>query len=99
MNLQTIKSLGGQDEYVLLPIAAYQQLKPQIDFLLTKNDYVNFELTDYVSNPAARIRIEAGLTQEELAKLLNVSQAYISKVERQSAISQKLLLKIQKAIS
>ena len=30
MNLQTIKSMDGKVEYVLLPVAAYQALRHQI---------------------------------------------------------------------
>ncbi|HHF7345999.1 TPA: helix-turn-helix transcriptional regulator [Legionella feeleii] len=34
--------------------------------------------SDYVDNPVALARIQAGLTQEELASLMGVTQAYIS---------------------
>lgn len=99
MNLQTIKSLGGQDEYVLLPIAAYEALKTQIDVVLEKKDYIPFRLDDYIDNPIAKMRIEACLTQEALAQLLDVSQAYISKIESQKKNSSKLLLKVQTVIA
>lgn len=97
MNLQTIKSISGRDEYILLPIEAYRVLKKQIDQVVS-GDYEKFDLNDYVENPVALIRIKAHLTQEELAKLLKVSQAYISKIENQDNVSPKLLDKIRIAL-
>lgn len=94
MNLQTIKSISGRDEYILLPIDAYRVLKKQIDKVVS-GDYEKFNLNDYVENPVALIRIKAHLTQEELASLLKVSQAYVSKIENQEHVSPKLLEKIR----
>lgn len=103
MNLQTIKSIDGKIEYVLLPVSIYQALHEQIDAKLKNleqnNDYVPFDPADYVDNPIALARIKAHLTQEQLAKLLNVSQAYISKIERQKKVTTKLLNKIQEVIN
>ena len=92
-----IKSITGKDEYVLLPVSAYQILKKQIDKVLT-TEYDKFELQDYVQNPIALARIHAHLTQEELAQALQVTQAYISKVENQKQVSSKLLNKMTNAI-
>jgi ribosome-binding protein aMBF1 (putative translation factor) len=93
MNLQTIKSIDGKIEYVLLPVDTYRLLKKQIDQVTdSAEDYIPFELEDYVQNPVALARIRADLTQEELAERLKVSQAYISKIES------KLLAKIMNAI-
>jgi len=97
MNLQTIKSMNGKDEYVLLPINAYQLLKKQID-KITSGEYENFNLTDYVQNPIAVMRIKAHLTQAELADCLEVSQAYISKIEKQEVVSPKLIEKVKSAL-
>jgi predicted transcriptional regulator len=58
-------------------------------------DYVIFDPQDYVDNPIALARIKAHVTQEEVAKRLNVSQAYISKVENQQRVSAKLLEKVR----
>ena len=81
MNLQTIKSMDGKVEYVLLPVAAYQALRHQITEQLkqAKEDqaYEVFDPADYIDNPVALARIQAGITQEELAKLMNVTQAYV----------------------
>ncbi|MFM8454666.1 MAG: helix-turn-helix domain-containing protein [Gammaproteobacteria bacterium] len=99
MNLQTIKSVSGQDEYVLLPMNTYRILKKQIDQIIEhNNDYEKFELTDYIQNPLAIARINAYVTQEELADYLGVSQAYISKIENQNTVSPKLRSKIQLAL-
>ncbi len=62
------------------------------------NDYALFELTDYVDNPVALARINAGIIQEELAKRMNVTQAYISKIEAQSKVTAKVLEKVKIAI-
>ena len=97
MNLQIIKSVDGRAEYVLLPIEAYETLKPQINRVL-KDEYVPFDVEDYVSNPVALARIEANLTQQELAGLMGVSQAYISKLEGQEDVSPRTLLKVQSVL-
>lgn len=98
MNLQIINSIEGKAEYVLLPMHAYQALKPQIDRLIGHDDtYDEFKLEEFV-NPIALARIKAQLTQEELAERMNVSQAYISKLEAQDKISTKILLKVREAL-
>lgn len=106
MTLQTIKSLDGKDEYVLLPIAVYEALKDKIEDQLTAkeapsdddDEYVPFILEDYIDNPVALARIKAGVTQQELATRLAVTQAYISKVERKDKVSPKLLERINTAL-
>lgn len=102
MNLQTIKSLDGKVEYVLLPVAAYKALRHQITEQLKQTqeneDYEVFDPADYVDNPIALARIQAGHTQEELAKLMEVTQAYISKIENQEKVSVKLLNKVHEAL-
>ena len=98
MNLQVIKSIDGKAEYVLLPIHAYKALKQQIVEVL-EDDYVPFVAEDYISNPIALARINAGVTQKALARLLGVTQAYISKLEAQSKVSAKALKKAEMAIA
>jgi DNA-binding XRE family transcriptional regulator len=102
MTLQIIKSIDGKAEYVLLPFNVYNALRSEIEEALKKkysNEYyVSFELTDYVDNPVALARINAEMTQEELAKRMNVTQAYISKLEAQSKVTAKVLKKVQTAI-
>jgi DNA-binding XRE family transcriptional regulator len=103
MNLQTIKSMDGKVEYVLLPIAAYQALRRQITEQLKQanedQEYEVFDPADYIDNPVALARIQAGITQEELAKLMSVTQAYISKIENQEKVTAKMMQKITKAIA
>lgn len=102
MNLQTIKSIHGQVEYVLLPIDTFNVLRDEIMRQLTQTkineDYEIFNLSDYVDNPVARLRIESGITQEALARLMSVTQAYVSKIENQEKVSAKLLKKVTLAI-
>src|SRR5438105_11759604 len=64
----------------------------------SNKDYVPFDLTDYVDNPVALARINAGITQETLAKRMHVTQAYISKIEAQSKVTAKVLKKVKAAI-
>ena len=100
MSVNIIKSLDGE-EYVLLPLRVYRALRKSIEKKLAEKDdadYVPFELEDYIDNPIALARIKAKLTQEELAQRINVSQAYISKVERQNKVSAKLLERVKKAL-
>lgn len=103
MNLQTIKSMDGKIEYVLLPIATYQALRHQITEQLKQGQenegYEVFDPADYVDNPVALARIQAGLTQEELAKLMGVTQAYVSKIENQETLTAKMMQKVTKAIA
>jgi DNA-binding XRE family transcriptional regulator len=54
-------------------------------------NYQAFELNAYVRNPVALARIQAGLTQVQLAKRMGVSQPYIAKIEAQGRVSEKTL--------
>lgn len=104
MNLQVIKSIDGRDEYVLLPISVYKVLHQQIDnklnkLIKTNNDYLPFDPADYVDNPIALARIKARITQEQLAKHMNVSQAYISKIEKQKKVTAKLMARVNEVLN
>jgi DNA-binding XRE family transcriptional regulator len=107
MTLQKIKSLDGKDEYVLLPIAVFRALRGQIEQRLAApkaartgdDDYLPFELEDYVDNPVALARIKAKVTQAELARRMDVSQAYVSKIEAQVQVSNKVRAKVNAALS
>ncbi|MFZ1850957.1 MAG: helix-turn-helix transcriptional regulator [Nitrosomonas sp.] len=106
MTLQKIKSIQGKDEYVLLPMAVYRVLKDQIEKELAacesnqnhEQAYEPFVLEDYVDNPVALARIKAGITQEQLAQFLGVSQAYVSQLERRTKITNKMLDRVHSAI-
>ena len=103
MNLQTIKSIDGKVEYVLLPVAAYHALRRQITEQLKHSqeneDYEVFDPSDYIDNPVALARTQASITQEELAKLMDVTQAYISKIENQAKVTPKIMQKVTLAIA
>lgn len=83
--LQIIKNTSGNPEYVLLPIGVYKNLKENIDNMVAKcalqEEYANFYPSDFIKNRIALARMKAKITQASLAKYLNVSQAYISKIE------------------
>ncbi len=104
MTLQTINSINGKPEYVLLPITVYKVLHRLIERELSRlrsdkdDDYVPFDPAEYVDNPIALARIRAHKRQSELAKLLGVSQAYISKVENQEKVSPKLLARVRQVL-
>lgn len=104
MTLQKIKSIQGKDEYVLLPMAVYRVLKDQIEKELAACEasqdetYEPFVLEDYVDNPIALARIKAGITQEQLAQRLGVSQAYVSQIERRNNVTNKMLERVHSAI-
>jgi ribosome-binding protein aMBF1 (putative translation factor) len=104
MRLQVIKSIDGKDEYVLLPIKVYKSLKDEIEEEVAElesgdDDYVAFDVADYVDNPVALARIKAQMTQKELAKRMKVTQAYISKIESQEKVSAKVLEQVNKALA
>jgi ribosome-binding protein aMBF1 (putative translation factor) len=62
-------------------------------------DYVPFKLDDYVRNPVAKARIEAGLTQVQLAKRMKVTQPYIAKLEAQGRVSKEKLAQVRAALT
>lgn len=101
MSLQVIKSVNGKPEYVLLPISVYQALRHSIEKELahaSSEEYEPFQLEDYVDNPVALARIQAKATQEELAAVMKVTQAYISRIEHQDSVSAKILVKVNTAL-
>lgn len=81
------------DEYVALTGNKVRKQKTKEDEL------VPFVLSDYINNPIRVARVEAGFTQQELAKRLKVTQGYISKVEgRNFEVTPALLDRVSKAI-
>jgi len=105
MNLQVIRSRDGKPEFVLLPIDIYEKcsdkLKAELMADQDKNkdaDYLPFVLEDYVENPVALARMKAHVTQGALAEAMEVSQAYISKLENQKSVTPKMLARVNKAL-
>lgn len=104
MSLQIIKSVDGKAEYVLLPFSVYNAMRDEINEKMKKIkskavDYVPFDPADYVDNPIALARIKAGMTQEELAMRMGVTQAYVSKIEGQNKVTAKMVNKVKAALS
>ena len=101
-NIQVINSLVGKPEYVLIPFRVYTALRKEIETRVAagaeQDDYVPFELEDYVDNPVALARIKARMTQDQLAQRLGVSQAYISKLEKQAKVTSKVLANVRAAL-
>lgn len=97
MKPQIIQSLEGKDEYVLLPVPIYIDLQEEIDAKLAKFRK-GAALTEYITNPIIQARLNADITQQELAEKMNVSQAYISKLEKQQKVSAKVLAKVDAAL-
>ncbi len=89
-------------EYLLLPVSAYHALRAviqkQLEQQLSEEAYEPFKPEDYIDNPVVLERINAGLIQEALAERMHVSQAYISKLERQDKVTQKVLKKVMDAL-
>ena len=106
VNLQVIKSVEGKPEYVLIPVAVYKAWREKIEDEIAGleaaadkgKDYVPFVLEDYVSNPVALARMKANLSQDDLAQRMGVSQAYVSKIERQAMVTPKVLAKVKAAL-
>lgn len=103
MSLQIIRNLRGEDEYALLPVAVYDELRNEIDATLEKlgNSLEDTDLLSpghYIKNPITLMRMRAGLKQKALAERLNVTQAYISKVENSDRVSDRLLARVREVI-
>ena len=62
--------------------------------------YLPFVLSNYISSPIRLARIEAGLSQQDFAERLKVTQGYVSRIEgRNFKASEKLMLKVKKALA
>jgi len=66
---------------------------------IPQKNYIDFDPSDYIKNRIALARMKAKITQTSLAKSLNVSQAYISKIENDEyKITEKLFAKVNGVI-
>lgn len=103
MSVQIIKGMDGRDEYVLLPVRVYNALRDQIEEQLSglevepdrEEDCNRFNPADFVQNPVALARMQAGVKQVELAKRMKAPQAYISKLEHSDTVSKPALKRVQ----
>jgi hypothetical protein len=106
MNIQTIKDIHGNAEYVLLPVQVYDALHDQIEDELSgleawanqEEDYVDFNPADYVKNPVALSRLQAQVKQIDLARYMKVTQSYISRLEHAEHVSNEALQKGKAAL-
>jgi len=83
--------------FVVIPYADYIELTGA-----AKNDddeYIPFVLSDYIKNPIRVARVEAGLSQQQFAERLGVTQGYVSRIEgRNFKVTDKLMLKIKNVL-
>lgn len=108
MGLQIIRNMSGEEEYVLLPITVYQALRPAIDEQLSTLNIADPDANEepqtsayaepFIKNPITRMRLRAGLKQKDLAELLEVTQAYVSKVENSDKVSARVIARVRSAM-
>lgn len=80
--------------FAVIPYAEYMELIGNTKD--NDDEYIPFILNDYIQNPIRVARIQANLSQQDLAERLNVTQGYISRIEgRNFKVSDKLMLKIK----
>lgn len=73
--------------------------RPAIQIKDEDDKLVPFVIGDYIKNPVRIARVDAGLTQQELAKRLDVTEGYISKIEgRNFEVSEALMKRINRAV-
>ena len=93
---------NGKPAFAVIPYDEYLALTANRNTSATPPDdeFVPFALADYIANPIRVARIEAGLTQQELAARLEVTQRYISRIEgRNFEVSAGLMARVKGAIA
>lgn len=90
----------GKPAFAVIPYEDYLALTGGKAANDDDEEFVPFMLGDYIKNPVRAARIEAGVTQEELAARLGVTQGYISKIEgRNYKVSDKLMKRVKVALA
>lgn len=83
--------------FVVIPYDDYLELTNQDK---EEDEFIPFKLDDYIQNPIRVARIQANLSQQELAERLKVTQGYISRIEGRSfKVSDKLMHKIKSVLA
>lgn len=89
----------GKPAFAVIPYDDYIALTVNKGNRPKDDEYVPFVLSDYIKNPIRVARIEAGLTQKDLAKRLKFTQGYISRIEgRNFEVTPDLMARVTKAI-
>ncbi|MBF0371782.1 MAG: helix-turn-helix transcriptional regulator [Magnetococcales bacterium] len=91
---------NGKPAFVVVPYQDYVALTGE-DLAPTEDDaeFVPFRVGDYIQNPIKAARIEAGVSQTALADKLEVSQGYISKIERRGyRVTERLMERVKIAL-
>lgn len=91
----------GKPAFAVIPYDEYLALTVNRDKPLTskEDEFVPFVVGDYIRNPLRAARVDAGVTQQELANRLEVTQGYISKIEgRNFDVTPALLGRVNKAL-
>ena len=90
----------GKPVFVVVPYRDYVALTGQE--LMTDEDdaeLVPFQVSDFIGNSIKVCRIEAGISQGELAERLGVTQGYISKIERRGhKVTDRLMQRVKEAL-
>ncbi len=103
MSIQVIKKKKRAD-YVVIPYDEFMEYADEdlidaayIQEILqdpVEGEIIDFDFADYVSNPVHLARLRAGITQKELAEIMGVTQAYVSKLEKSEHVTIKALKKV-----
>lgn len=110
MGLVQIIRENDQPKYAVIDWDLFMKFRDQLEDL---EDYIELQsilnesitetipldVYEFIKNPIKAYRIDNGLTQEALAKIMKVSQPYIAKLESQKKPSEKFIIKMKKAVS
>lgn len=89
----------GKPAFAVIPYDDYVALTTNKAKKTKDDEFVPFVLSDYIKNSIRVARVEAGLTQKELARRLKVTQGYVSKIEgRNFEVTPALMNRVAKAI-
>lgn len=91
---------AGKPAFAVIPYDEYLALvKEGNEVAFNDKEFVPFVLNDYIHNPIRCARIEAAVTQGDLAQRMGVTQGYISKIEgRNYKVGANLLKRVQSAL-
>lgn len=108
MSIQIIRK-DNKPDYLVIPYEEFRELAREdlLDAVAAQEvlsdpvegETTDFNFADYANNSAHTARLEAGLTQKELAAKMGVTQAYVSKLEQADKVTLKALKKITDAIN